>query len=72
MCAGKTRPKIFGMSAAPAASSGRKQSAEKIRRSIIELQQNMDSQIVTVLQRAAVEEVAPPPQLITLDYPIER
>lgn len=70
VAAAGARPLIFGMSAAPVTSGKQKQqSYVALRKNIQQLEANMDARIVTVVNRAALEEVSPPPALTLVRYP---
>ncbi|KAL4418837.1 hypothetical protein ABPG77_001500 [Micractinium sp. CCAP 211/92] len=62
------RPHIFGMTAAPA-NVKQKETQEHMEARIRVLEANLDAKVVTVVNRASVEEVASPPKLRILAYP---
>lgn len=58
----RSRPLVFGMSAAPAAGGGKATSA-RVLTSLAQLQANMEARVVTVADRTELEAVVPQPEM---------
>lgn len=62
------RPRVLGLTAAPAMASTNK--GEALLKSLLELETNMDSDVVTVHDTSELQKVVPPPKVILETYSV--
>lgn len=62
------RPRILGLTATPTSGSSKPMSKDKLQKSIDELERMLDSKVVTIVDDAVINQVAPAPELCMLPY----